>query len=298
MKLINPLLALLITIGINYQSFGQAGVTSTDKMEHDGIMREYILHIPTNYGDNETYPLLLNFHGYGSNATQHMQYSRFNDLADRENFIVVYPEGTMLEDKTHWNVGGWTLASKVDDVSFVNALIDKLASDYKVDKSRIYATGMSNGGYMSFLLACQLSDKIAAIASVTGSMTPQTFKSCNPEHPMPILQLHGDTDPTVPYEGDFLWTMPIEKVVEYWTTANQTSTSAITEELPDVVKEDNSTVIKYTYNKGNNGSSVIHYKVLNGQHDWFGARGNMDIDSSEIIWDFVSQYSLDGKISN
>ncbi|MDX1470717.1 MAG: PHB depolymerase family esterase, partial [Flavobacteriaceae bacterium] len=172
MKLINPLLALLITIGINYQSFGQAGVTSTNKLEHDEIMREYILHIPTNYNEQETYPLLLNFHGYGSNATQHMQYSRFNDLADRENFIVVYPEGTMLEDKTHWNVGGWTLASKVDDVSFVNALIDKLASDYKVDKSRIYATGMSNGGYMSFLLACQLSDKIAAIASVTGSMTP------------------------------------------------------------------------------------------------------------------------------
>ena len=98
-----------------------------------------------------------------------MAYTGFNDIASEENFIVVYPQGSYFNGTTHWNVGGWTLGSSVDDVAFIDFLIDAISEDYLIDSERIYSTGMSNGGYMSFLLACQLSERIAAIASGAGS---------------------------------------------------------------------------------------------------------------------------------
>jgi len=151
--------------------------TINGSIEHNGMDRSYILYVPESYDGTKAVPLVLNFHGYTSNAKDQMNYGDFRPLADKEGFIVVHPQGTLLDGKTHWNVGGWTLASKVDDVAFTEALLDHLSSEYKIDAKRVYSTGMSNGGYMSFLLACQLSNRIAAVASVTGSMTPQIFSS-------------------------------------------------------------------------------------------------------------------------
>jgi len=141
--------------------------TISDSISHDGMTREYILYVPANYTGTEEVPLLFNFHGYTSNATEQMWYGDFRSIADTAGFIIIHPEGT--EDgtgTTHFNVG-WG-GSTVDDVSFTEALIDSISAEYTINQDRIYSTGMSNGGFMSFKLACELSDRIAGIASVTG----------------------------------------------------------------------------------------------------------------------------------
>ena len=161
--------------------------TINGSIMHDNMQRDYIIHIPSSYNINTPIPLVFCFHGYTSNASAIMTYTNFNYISDTAGFIVVYPQGTLLQGSTHWNVGGWTTASTVDDVGFSISLLDSISNEYNIDDTRVYSTGMSNGGYMSFLLACQMSDKIAAIASVTGSMTPQTYNVCNPQHPTPIL---------------------------------------------------------------------------------------------------------------
>ena len=288
-------LLFMLLLGAFYTCLAQGIVDAT--IEHDDLNRSYFLYVPDLYDGTEEVPLVICFHGYTSSATTIMGYSKFNAIADTANFIVVYPQGTLLNGNSHWNVGGWTLSSTVDDVGFVDALIDHLASNYKIDPNRIYSTGMSNGGFMSFLLACQLSHRITAVASVTGSMTPQTYNACNPQHPTPVLQFHGDSDFVVPYEGNPAWTKSIEEVVDYWTSFNNTKRNGQVQSLPNINPNDRSTVEQYAYRSGENCVEVVHYKVLGGGHDWPGAWGNRDIQASEIIWDFFSQYTLAGQVN-
>jgi polyhydroxybutyrate depolymerase len=110
--------------------------------------------VPDSYDPFDPVPLLFCLHGWSSSNEIIMAYTGFNDIASEENFIVVYPQGSYFNGTTHWNVGGWTLGSSVDDVAFIDFLIDAISEDYLIDSERIYSTGMSNGGYMSFLLAC------------------------------------------------------------------------------------------------------------------------------------------------
>ncbi len=267
---------------------------------HDGMEREYILYIPANYSGSNNVPLIFNFHGYGSNATEQMYYGDFRPISDTAGFIIVHPQGTLFNGVTHWNVGGWTIGSTVDDVGFTEALIDSITADYAIDSLRIYATGMSNGGFMSFLLACQLNHKIAAIASVTGSMTPETFAFCNPVHPTPILQFHGTSDPVVPYDGAS-WTQSIDDVLQYWVTYNSCNTNPIITNLPDIDPDDGSTVIHYAYEDGIDDVVTEHYKIVGGGHTWpgslLGGSGtNYDINASIEIWNFLFRFELLGGI--
>ena len=260
---------------------------------HDGNDREYIVYTPSDYDGNEPLPLLFCFHGFTSNANLLMIYSRFNNLAESENFIAVYPQGLLFNGSTHWNVGGFTLGSNVDDVGFVDVLLDDLVSEYNIDESRVYSTGMSNGGYMSFLLACQMSDRITAVASVTGSMTPQTYDACNPQRIVPVLQVHGDADGTVPYNGAF-WSKSIDEVISYWSSHNNCDEEADLYNVNDSNSLDGSTVEQFVYDQGSNCTSVIHFKVNGGDHDWPGAWGNMDINATNEVWNFLSQYDMNG----
>ncbi len=268
---------------------------------HDGEERDYLLYIPANYSGNEDVPLVINFHGYQSSNVEQIAYGDFRPIADTAGFILVVPQGLQHEGNTHWNVGGWIINSPVDDVDFTAELINHLASNYSINTDRVYATGMSNGGFMSFLLACQLGDKIAAIASVTGSMTPSTFNECNPTHPTPVLQIHGDSDSVVPYNGA-IWTKSVSETVEYWKNFNQCEDEAILTILDDIDVTDGSTVERYVYENMNNHAVVEHYKVLGGDHTWpgtifdFGGT-NQDINASEKIWQFFAQYDLNGKIT-
>ena len=169
--------------------------------KRQNVDREFYIYLPNGIDlSNSQVPLLFSLHGYTSRALWNMGYSGFQSLADRDKFIAIYPQGTILPStgETHWNVGGWTYGSPTDDVDFISSLIDWAYSEFKIDRSRVYSTGMSNGGYMSYHLACNLSSKIASVASVTGSMTPETYNSCSPNHPTAVMQIHGDVDTVVP----------------------------------------------------------------------------------------------------
>jgi len=291
------LLLLVFTFPISAQQ------TINESIIHDGIQRNYIVYIPEIYDGSSAVPLVLNFHGYGSNATQQMFYGDFRDIADTEGFLLVHPEGTLSNGDQFWNVGfPGTTSSTIDDVGFTEALIDELANSYAIDLDRVYATGMSNGGFMSFLLACQLSEKIAAVASVTGSMTPGTFNDCNAQHPTPVLQIHGTNDSVVPYDGNSIWTLPIVDVVSYWVNYNNCDTTPTTTTFPDLDLSDGSTVEHSVYEDGDLGSTTEHMKVIGGGHTWPGSiintpGTNQDIDASMEIWSFFSRFDINGPLS-
>ena len=289
------LLLLVFTFPISAQQ------TINESIIHDGIQRNYIVYIPEIYDGSSAVPLVLNFHGYGSNATQQMFYGDFRDIADTEGFLLVHPEGTTFIGNQFWNVGFPGISSTIDDVGFTEALIDELANSYAIDLDRVYATGMSNGGFMSFLLACQLSEKIAAVASVTGSMTQDTFDDCNAQRPTPVLQIHGTEDDVVLYNGNTL-SIPIADVISYWVDYNNCETTPTTTTLPDLDVSDGSTVEHSVYEDGDNGSTTEHMKVIGGGHTWPGSvinspGTNQDIDASMEIWLFFSRFDINGPLS-
>lgn len=273
--------------------------TITANIMHDGLEREYILYIPANYDGTEDVPLIFNFHGYTSNAQQQMFYGDFRAIADTANFLLVHPQGTRdFAGQPHWNVG-WG-GSTVDDVGFTSALIDSLAVSYSIDLERVYSTGMSNGGFMSFLLACQLSDKIAAVASVTGSMTSSMLAECQANAPVPAMQIHGTADGVVAYNGGAI-SEPIEDVVNYWVEQNDCSPQAGVIDIPDVDPNDGCTAEQYVYSGGINGTQVEFFKVTDGGHTWPGSAfnsgvTNQDFDASAEIWRFFAQYDINGRI--
>lgn len=274
--------------------------TINSSIEHDGLSRDYILYLPANYDGGEAVPLILNFHGYGSNAYEQMNYGDFRPIADTAGFLVVQPQGEPLNGITHWNVGGWTIGSTVDDVGFTAALIDSLSALYNINEDRVYATGMSNGGFMSFLLGCQLGDKIAAIAPVAGSMTPETYDECTPEHSMPILQFHGTTDNVVPYDGA-IWSKPVQEALDYWVDYNNCYPLPTIIQMPDIDPNDGSTVEHIIYPSGDNGVKTEHFKINGGGHKWpgsvFGGGGtNYDINASVEIWKFFLKYDINGSV--
>ena len=290
---------LLILVGCTFSSFAQETINAS--ITHDGIQRDYILYIPEIYDGNTTVPLVLNFHGFGSSASQQMFYGDFRDIADTEGFLLVHPEGTTFIGNQFWNVGFPGISSTIDDVGFTEALIDELATLYAIDLDRVYATGMSNGGFMSFLLACQLSEKIAAVASVTGSMTQDTFDDCNAQRPTPVLQIHGTEDDVVLYNGNTL-SIPIADVISYWVDHNNSETTPTTTTFPDIDPSDGSTIEHSVYEDGDNGITTEHMKVIGGGHTWPGSvintgGTNQDIDASMEIWLFFSRFDINGPLS-
>ena len=292
-KMISGLFFLLPVVHLMSQQTLQGSIL------HDGLQREYILYVPASYTPGTPVPLVLNFHGYTSNALEQMFYGDFRPIADTAGFIIVHPMGTVdILGNTHWNVGWGT--SSVDDVGFASDLIDSLSAAYSIDPERIYSTGMSNGGFFSYTLACELSDRIAAIASVTGSMNNNQFTSCHPEHPMPVMEIHGTADGTVAYDGNILFA-PIPSVLNYWVSFNHCSTPPVVTPIEDTDTSDGCTAERQFYAAGTNGATVEHYKINGGAHTWpgsaFGGVGtNQDIDASKEIWNFFSKYNLQGLI--
>ena len=199
----------------------QAKGTINGEIIYNEIKREFILYIPSSYNSNQKQPLVFNFHGYGSNANEQMNYGDLRAQADANGFVLVHPEA--LDDiagKSYWNIGGWSV-SLHDDIEFIENLINLIMDKYSINSERIYSTGMSNGGFFSFHLACNLPASFAAVASVTGSMSYETFDSCNPRKPTPVMQIHGSLDVTVPFEGnDILNMKSIMDVMGYWQTNN------------------------------------------------------------------------------
>lgn len=276
--------------------------TINGSLEHDGLERTYILYVPSSYDGSEAVPLVINFHGRTSNALSQMNYGDFRAIADRENFIIAHPQGT--EDPTgitYWNAQFSEMGA--DDIGFTSALIDQFASDYNIDLDRVYSTGMSNGGFMSYTLACELGHKIAAVASVTGTMTlDQVAQTCNPTELTPVMEIHGTADGVVPYDGDGNFMASISSVIAHWVSQNNCQFEMAVELLPDINGQDDSTVERYVFTECDEDSSIELFKVLGGGHTWPGSAfpfgvTNYDINASEEIWRFFSQYDLNGIIS-
>lgn len=276
--------------------FSQTNTTETTVV--GGVTRTYKLYVPAIYTQGTAVPLIFNFHGYGSNSAEQEAYGDFRPIADTANFILVHPQGLSVNGSTGWNNFGLP-ANAQADIQFVEQMITEISSEYSINSNRIYSTGMSNGGFMSNDLACFLSNRFAAIASVTGGMTTLHKNACNPSHPVPMMQIHGTTDAVVPYigggAGSFLH---VDSLVKFWRNFNQCNANPIFTGLPDIVTSDNCTAEHYVWKNGLQGSSVELYKIINGGHTWPGAifpvngNTNQDFKASNEIWRFFRQYSL------
>ena len=288
---------LLAIISLLSSFFITAQTTVIDSIMSGGIYRNYRLYIPAMYTGTSARPLIINMHGYTSNASQQQIYSNFMPIADTANFLMVYPNGTFSSGQQYWNAGLY--ATGVDDIGFISHLIDSLKAQYNINLNRVYATGMSNGGFMSHTLACELSNRITAIASVTGSIfTTQYGSYCHPTRPIPVMQVHGTSDPTVPYAGNAAqYIEPIDTVVKYWVTKNNCNPVASFSNVPNTNTSDGCTAEHYTYTGGTSGSTVELFKIIGGTHSWpgfpFGGSGtNLDINASTEIWRFFNKYNL------
>ena len=272
--------------------------TLAREIVHDKIIRRFILYVPDSYDRNSPTPLLFNFHGYGSNAEQQMNYGDFRSIADNEGFLILHPQGTRLPStgSTHFNVGGWTRGSNIDDVGFTNYLINVISRLYNIDELKIFSTGMSNGGFMSYELACKLSARIAGIASVTGSMTPETYDECVPDRPVTIIQMHGIEDTVVPLIGFGTIMEPLEKVMKFWVDHNDCEGETVSV-IPDAAPNDNSTGVIRSWEACEGGAQIEYYLFAGAGHTWPGNQyntedTNYDINASETIWGILKDKNL------
>jgi len=313
-----PLLFFLISCGGSSSSDSESGddrssVTPPDlvigctkalntnvcNFEHKGLDRSFYIHVPNNIDELNSIPLLFALHGFGGSAERIMGYSNFQSIADENNFIVIFPQGSPFETvlssaASHWNSGGWTIGSDVDDVDFIDSIINWTTATYNIDQERIYSTGMSNGGFMSYHLACNLGSKIAAIASVTGSMSKQTFEDCNPNHPTPVLQIHGAADFTVPYSGNSALGMEsIPDSLNYWSTYNACNPEPAVA-VADFFEESYS-IEYWSYENCLNNTQVNLILHSTMGHLW-PSMNSHSISASADIWRFLSKYNIYGLI--
>ncbi|HET6226297.1 MAG TPA: T9SS type A sorting domain-containing protein [Bacteroidia bacterium] len=284
---------LLVVLGAK----AQTQVTIVDSILSGNIYRNFRLYIPKSYSVTTSSALVLDLHGYTSNAEQEQVYSNFKSISDTANFLIVYPNGTKTGGTSgdqFWNAG--ISPTLVNDVAFLSDLIDHIKGKYTIDANRVYACGMSNGGFMSHTLACALNYKIAAIASVTGSMFVPQYSTCVPNRVVPVLQIHGTADQTVPYTGNSSM-VAIDSLMKFWVKHDQCDLIPVIDSVPDINKADSCTAVHYVFKNGRQGSTCELYKIIRGGHSWPGALykiavTNQDFNASEKIWQFFSKYKL------
>ncbi len=263
----------------------------TKTLTHDNVNRNYLVYIPDSYDSEIDYPLMFVFHGFGGIATQFINTADMRDLAESNNFIVVYPQGLDLAGTgSHWNCSNPSADNKsdVDDIGFIENLIDQLIVDYPViDSKRIYAAGYSNGGFMSYYLACN-SKKFAAIGSVAGTMLDDSYQSCNANFPTAMINIHGTDDFDVPYDGNIYYPS-IPEVVDWWKNFNNTPNE-------DLLTNQDGSIEQYKYYNDAGNIYVEHIKIIGGDHYWDDKLNYNGKNTSGLIWEFVSNYNIDGII--
>lgn len=281
---------LLCFVASWVNTFAQQSMDRT--MMYDGLLREYRIYLPEVYDGTQPASLLFNLHGYGSNNLQQFIYGDFRAIADTANVILCLPNGTPDGlGNLRWNSG---FGTAIDDIGFIGALIDTLSSEFNVNLSRVYSTGMSNGGFMSYTLACTLGNRIAAIASVTGTLTALQAATCAPYRPIPVLEIHGTADETVPYDGSAEF-LGIDSLIGYWNGVNNCSDMPLVTPIPNNNASDGSTVERFDYGNCSDNTKVILYKVYGGGHTWPGSiillpGTNRDFNASAAIWSFFRQF--------
>jgi len=282
--------------------FIHAQTTVNGSFMHGGKNRTYSFYVPASYNPANEVPMVIGLHGLSSSGADFAQYRDFRPIADTANFILVHPDGSTMLGIKFWNYGN-ILGSTVDDVGFLEALIDTISAHYSINPKRIYSVGMSNGSFMSYLLACE-SDRFAAVAGVTGSMSVDMYNSCNPSRPTPAIHIHGTDDGTNPYEGTSTM-VGIDQMSRFWVQQNGCDTIPAVNSVPNTNTTDGATAIQYVYSGGFNDHTVELFKVIGGEHTWPGAPMPnssdvtcMDFDACREIWRFFSQFEIPDVASN
>jgi polyhydroxybutyrate depolymerase len=268
--------------------------SSTGSVASGGIERTYRLYVPRGYSSGRPAALVVNYHGLGRTALEQEQYSAYPEAADKYGFVVVSPQGTA--SPSEWFLYGPIEAGYVDDFAFTEALIDALSGSLCIDPARIYATGLSNGGGMTSLAGCRLSDRIAAIAPVAGE--PYVAAECKDAAPVPIIAFHGTDDPLVPFEETpdtgrpDIFRLGARNNMRAWAEHNGCNLTLKTERIaPDVVLE--------SYLGCRNGADVQLYVIEGGGHTWPGARVDepglggttRSISATELSWLFFAAHA-------
>jgi polyhydroxybutyrate depolymerase len=264
-------------------------------------VRNVVLYLPENFSPSENLPVVINMHGFLTTAAFQMNYTQFNKTADTARCIVLYPEGVNLR----WNSGTFFFVpSDVDDVGFLGDLLDRMAVLYNADLSRAYSMGYSAGGFMSYKLACDATNRIAAIAPNVASMVFDNLSSCVPVRPISIAAFNGLADPITPYFG-FPGNFPgIDSIRHFWQIKNNCAVVPLTDTLPDI-SDDGTIVVRYTYQNCADNAEQVFYKIINGGHVWPGAddfllnalgKTTRDISMNTVAWNFFKEKQIPANV--
>jgi polyhydroxybutyrate depolymerase len=278
----------------------------TRRLTVGDLKRTYIVHVPKSHDGSQATPVVLAFHGGGSNPQQMIRFCGLNDTADKHGFIAAYPSGTGRLDKVltfnGGNCCGYAMTNQMDDVAFTKALLDDLAKVVKLDAKRVYATGMSNGAIMSYRIASELSDQIAAIAPVGGPMGTQT---CSPQRPVPVIHFHGMNDEFAPFHGgkgkgvsgtDFY---SVDHSIKAWVKANGCKDDPVTTAIADKAKDGTTATIQ-TYGGGKEGAEVVLVAIEGAGHTWPGrqpllrylGKSTENVSANEMMWEFFRKHPM------
>jgi len=297
---------LFISLLSYYGSFGQTALRQglhTDSMSYDGLQRKYMYYIPSGIENFTKVPVVFFLHGMGASAQIGVNVlgPQYHARAERDKAIVVYPEAT----SKHWNDklgGSYPLTDNIDDVGYLSTLIDFFIRDFKADPKRIYFSGSSNEGMMTYRLSCDIPDKIRAIAPFVSTISPTVAQEFAKAKPIPIIITSGTADSVIKWAGGSIKVTRTPEIlsgddnVAYWVARNGSKKKAKITRLPNVEPADNSTVEIQHY-KGKN--DVILYKIIGGAHTHPTLRStgkplvkglNMDYNSFERVWDFMMSY--------
>jgi len=267
--------------------------TYDQTLQSGGLLRRYTFHIPPGYDGKVPLPLVVSLHGFMGNSFDQQLWTGWNRIADRENFIVVYPNGTGFPQR--WNAGDspyLTSGPLVNDVAFFRDLFDTLDQALCIDDARIFVDGLSNGGGMANRLACEMADRIAAVGAVAGAYSPIPG-GCNPSRPMPLVAFHGDADPIVNYYGNSVQHFPpIEQWAGEWAKRNGCQKG------PDALPAQGE-VSGIAYSDCALNADVILYTIHGGGHTWPGGlpipflgHTTSDINASETMWTFFEAHPI------
>jgi len=272
---------------------------------HEDRLRDFKVFVPSSYR-GAPLPLVIVLHGGGGRNTQIEKSTGFSKLAEKQGFIVAYPQGLDRQ----WNDGretaqGKAHSLKINDTGFIVKMLGAIREKYRVDKSRIYVCGISNGGFMSMRLACDMSDVFAAAGIVCAGLNPYLAENARPEKKISLLIMNGTEDPLVPYNGGYVKifkqkrgeVLSTEYSVKYWLAWNGCGGEPFLAMInPDT--EDNTEIEKYTYDC--RGAEVILYKIIGGGHTWPGGfqylpenvvgRTSRDINATEVLWNFFKKH--------
>lgn len=285
--------------------------TVQDSILHDGLTRQYQLHLPPAYNGTDSLPLVVMLHG-GSGSAQTVQgFTQFNPVANNNGFMILYPEGYAPTGigGFSWADGRGTTADQqgIDDVDFVHTLLDSLELSYAIDTMRIYLAGFSNGGFLVQRIACERNEGFAVMGSLGCTQSVALNDTCNPGRPIPTITVHGTADSAVPYFGGIMPSSGTDVIaamdlVEFWKGVNGCSSTLDSLNVPNTDTTDNSIVRLYDYTDCDCNADVRHLRCIGAGHTWPGVEipalevtageTNEDIVASAQLWNFFNQYSL------